>query len=136
MIEVAKRSVSEFTMGLKRDIFFGHEFCAEILDHGPNTQKTLKAGTRFCSVPIAIEVKGEKADMHPLGFSNTLPGVFAERMVLNEMMLLEVPNGLATDQAALTEPMAVGWHAVEKSNLTTEAIPIVIGCGPAIGRAH
>lgn len=130
MNEVSKRSGSEFAMDLKRDIVFGHEFCAEILDHGPNTQKTLKVGTRVCSVPIAIEIKGEKADMYPLGFSNTLPGGFAERMVLNEMMLLEVPNGLATDQAALTEPMAVGWHAVEKSRLTPEDIPLVIGCGP------
>src|SRR3546814_3842072 len=36
----------------------------------------------------------------------------------------------ASDLAALTEPMAVGWHAVEKSNLTPEDMPLVIGCGP------
>jgi threonine dehydrogenase-like Zn-dependent dehydrogenase len=46
------------------------------------------------------------------------------------MLMLEVPNGLSTEQAALTEPMAVGWHAVEKARLTPEDIPVVIGCGP------
>lgn len=126
MVEAAKRSGSEFTMDLKRDIVFGHEFCAEILDHGPGTQKTLKAGTRVCSVPIAFT----GSSISTVGYSNDLPGGFAENMVLSEALLLEVPNGLATEQAALTEPMAVGWHAVQKARLTPEDIPLVIGCGP------
>ena len=130
MVDVARRSGSTFTMDLKRDIVFGHEFCAEILDHGPGTQKTLKPGTRVCSVPIAVTVEGEKADVQPLGFSNEMPGGFAEQMVLNEMLLLEVPNGLSAEHAALTEPMAVGRHAVEKARLTKEDIPLVVGCGP------
>ena len=33
------------------DTVFGHEFCAEILDHGPGSPKALKAGTRVVSVP-------------------------------------------------------------------------------------
>jgi threonine dehydrogenase-like Zn-dependent dehydrogenase len=41
-----------------------------------------------------------------------------------------VPNGLATEQAALTEPMAVGVHAVHKARLTPDDAPLVIGCGP------
>ncbi|MGV8998252.1 MAG: zinc-binding dehydrogenase [Parvibaculaceae bacterium] len=130
MVEVAKRSGSEFGMDTKRDIVFGHEFCGEIMEHGPNTQKTLKVGTRVCSVPIAVTITGEKARVHPVGYSNELPGGFAEHIVLSEMLMLEVPNGLATELAALTEPMAVGWHAVEKARLTPEDIPVVIGCGP------
>lgn len=130
MVDAAKRSGSSFVMDVKRDIVFGHEFCAEIVDHGPNTQKTHKVGTRVCSVPIAVTMAGEKANIHPLGYSNELPGGFAEHMVLNEMMLLEVPNGLPTEHAALTEPMAVGWHAVQKARLTSEDVPLVIGCGP------
>ncbi len=130
MVDAAQRSGSSFVMDLKRDIVFGHEFCAEVLDHGPNTQKTLKPGTRVCSVPIAVTVAGEKAKVHPVGYSNEMPGGFAENMVLNEMLLLEVPNGLSAEHAALTEPMAVGWHAVQKARLTKEDIPLVIGCGP------
>jgi threonine dehydrogenase-like Zn-dependent dehydrogenase len=126
MVEMAERSGGGFSMDLKKDIVFGHEFCAEILDHGPGTQKTLKPGTRVCSMPIAIGADGLKT----VGYSNDVPGGYAEQMVLSEAMLLEVPNGLPTEQAALTEPMAVGWHAVQKANITDDDVALVIGCGP------
>ena len=126
LVEMSVRSGAPFTMDLKKDIVFGHEFCAEVLDHGPGTQKKLKPGTRVCSVPIAISGNFP----HTVGYSNDLPGGFAENMVLSEDLLLEVPNGLPTEQAALTEPMAVGWHAVMKANLTKDDVPLVIGCGP------
>ncbi len=51
-------------------------------------------------------------------------------MVLSEALLLEVPNGLAPEHAALTEPLAVGVHAVEKANIRGDEVPLVIGCGP------
>ena len=51
-------------------------------------------------------------------------------MPLAERLLLEVPNGLPAAHAALTEPIAVGWHAVEKARLTSNDVPLVIGCGP------
>ena len=77
------------------DTVFGHEFCAEILDHGPGSAKALKAGTRVVSVPVTLTAGG----MEALGFSNRLPGGFAERMVLSEALILPVPNGLATEDA-------------------------------------
>ena len=45
-------------------------------------------------------------------------------------LLLEVPNGLAAEHAALTEPLAVGVHAVAKANISGNEVPLVIGCGP------
>jgi threonine dehydrogenase-like Zn-dependent dehydrogenase len=108
------------------DTVFGHEFCAEILDHGPGSPKTLKAGTRVVSMPLTMTSTGLEA----LGFSNRLPGGFAERMLLTEAMVLEVPNGLPTDQAAMTEPFAVGAHAVAKARLDKDSVALVIGCGP------
>jgi threonine dehydrogenase-like Zn-dependent dehydrogenase len=41
-----------------------------------------------------------------------------------------VPNGLPTDQAALTEPFAVGAHAVAKARLDPDSVALVVGCGP------
>jgi len=41
-----------------------------------------------------------------------------------------VPNGLPTEHAALTEPLAVGVHAVEKGALKGDEAPLVVGCGP------
>ena len=108
------------------DTVFGHEFCAEILDHGPGTTGALKAGTRVVSVPATFT----EAGVELLGYSNRLPGGFAERMLLTEAMILEVPNGLPTDQAALTEPFAVGAHAVAKARLDKDSVCLVVGCGP------
>jgi len=108
------------------DTVFGHEFCAEVLEFGPGTARTLKPGARVVSIPITLTPGG----MEALGFSNRLPGGFAERMLLTEAMLLEVPNGLPTGQAAMTEPFAVGAHAVAKARLDTDSVCLVIGCGP------
>ncbi|MBS0332424.1 MAG: zinc-binding dehydrogenase [Proteobacteria bacterium] len=108
------------------DTVFGHEFCAEILDYGPGSARALKAGTRVVSVPITLTASG--AEMS--GFSNRLPGGFAERMILSEQLILPVPNGLPTDKAALTEPFAVGFHAVAKARMDPNSVCLVIGCGP------
>jgi threonine dehydrogenase-like Zn-dependent dehydrogenase len=51
-------------------------------------------------------------------------------MVLSDALLLEVPNGLSDRQAAMTEPFAVGAHAVAKAALDQDAAFLVVGCGP------
>jgi threonine dehydrogenase-like Zn-dependent dehydrogenase len=107
-------------------IVFGHEFCAEIVDHGPDTEGTLPVGTRVCSVPTLIGPTGPEA----LGYSNRFPGALGELMVLQEALLLPVPDGLGTELAALTEPLAVGEHAVAAAGLTGDEVCLVIGCGP------
>ena len=45
-------------------------------------------------------------------------------------MSLKVPNGLSPDLAALTEPLAVGVHAVEKSGIAVGDAAVVLGLGP------
>jgi len=125
-VEASRRAGSVFTMDLSRDVVMGHEFCAEIVEHGPETTKALRSGTRVCSRPSLIRADGPRA----VGYSNDTPGGYAEYMRLTEALLLEVPNGLPTEQAALTEPMAVGLHAVAKARLEADDVPLVIGCGP------
>ncbi|HEY7040680.1 MAG TPA: zinc-binding dehydrogenase [Methylomirabilota bacterium] len=125
-VEASRRAGSVFTMDLSRDVVMGHEFCAEILDHGPATRRTLPPGTRVCSRPSLIRADGPRT----VGYSNDTPGGYAEYMRLTEALLLPVPDGLPTEQAALTEPMAVGLHAVAKARLEPDDAPLVIGCGP------
>jgi threonine dehydrogenase-like Zn-dependent dehydrogenase len=110
---------------LGRDIFMGHEFCAEILEAGPGTD-THPPGTLVTSMPFLLSAKG----VEPIMSSNTTMGAYAERMLLSAPLLLPVPNGLDYKHAALTEPMAVGLHAVNKSNITPAETALVIGCGP------
>lgn len=125
MVEVNRRS-GRPSFDPERDMVFGHEYCCEIIEHGPNTERKFKIGTRVCSIPALMTPKGAKG----LGYSNSLIGGYAERMLLSEQFLLEVPNGLSAEHAALTEPLAVGIHAVEKANVRGDEVPLVIGCGP------
>ena len=131
MLEGARRTrfpdMPEPRLTAKKDIVFGHEFCAEIVEFGPDCQKQLSPGTRVCSVPGII---GGPDGFEAVGYSNDFPGGYGEYMVLTEGMLLPVPNGLPTDHAALTEPFAVGVHAVAKAAPTKDDVFLVIGCGP------
>jgi threonine dehydrogenase-like Zn-dependent dehydrogenase len=126
MVEMSRFFPSRKPMDLSRDVVFGHEFCCEIVDYGPDTQRRLKPGARVCSIPALVTPTGPQS----IGYSNDNIGAYAERMLLSEALLLEVPNGLAPQQAALTEPLAVGVHAVAKANIAGSEVPLVIGCGP------
>jgi threonine dehydrogenase-like Zn-dependent dehydrogenase len=108
------------------DCVFGHEFCGEIVEHGPDTAGTLPVGTRVCAVPIILGPTG----IEQIGYSNHYPGALAEYMALQEVLLLPVPDSLSSDLAALTEPLAVGEHAVGLSGLEPGQPSLVIGCGP------
>ena len=108
------------------DCVFGHEFCAEIVEYGPGATGTLLIGTRVCSVPIIVGAMG----IEQIGYSNHFPGALAEYMALQEVLLLPVPDGLETDLAALTEPLAVGEHAVGLAGLQPGQPCLVVGCGP------
>lgn len=126
MAELGERAGGGRSMDPSKDMVFGHEFCAELLDYGPGSAKPLAVGTRVVSMPVTFDDAG----MAAVGYSNTYPGGFGERMVLSEALLLPVPNGLPTQIAALTEPFAVGEHAVAAATLGADAVALVIGCGP------
>jgi threonine dehydrogenase-like Zn-dependent dehydrogenase len=125
-VETSRRAGNPFVMDLGRDVVMGHEFCAEVVEHGPGTTRALKAGTRVCSRPTLLRPTGPQS----IGYSNDNPGGYGEYMRLSEALLLPVPDGLATEHAALTEPMAVGVHAVARARLEPDDAPLVIGCGP------
>lgn len=110
----------------RQPVVFGHEYCAEILDHGPGCDKRLKAGTRVCSLPFVISPQA----FHHIGFSNRYPGGYGEQMVLAEPLLVPVPGDLPADIAALSEPLTVAAHAANRARLDGSEVPVVIGCGP------
>jgi threonine dehydrogenase-like Zn-dependent dehydrogenase len=77
-------------------------------------------------MPLVFDASG----IHPIGFSNIYPGGYAEYMALNELLAIKVPAGLPHELAAMTEPLAVGVHAVAKSGIVPGDAAIVIGLGP------
>ncbi|RDH75721.1 alcohol dehydrogenase [Mycolicibacterium moriokaense] len=110
---------------LAEDVFMGHEFSAEVLEAGPDTDAPLP-GTMVTSLPVLLSAKG----FEPILSSNTTIGGYAEKMLLSAPLLLTIPNGLDPRHAALTEPMAVGLHAVNKSAIGPGDTALVIGSGP------
>jgi 2-desacetyl-2-hydroxyethyl bacteriochlorophyllide A dehydrogenase len=130
VLSLSDQMASSFGAGgmnvdLNRDIFMGHEFSAEVLEAGPDTD-THPPGTLVTSVPILMSATG----VEPIVYSNKTVGGYAERMLLSAPFLLPIPNGLDPKHAALTEPMAVGLHAVNKSGIQPGETVLVLGCGP------
>ena len=110
MIELGERLGSPGHMKRGADTVFGHEFCCEVIDNGPGGGR-FKPGARVVSIPGLITPAG----FETVGYSSRIPGGFAEHIVLSDMLMIEVPNGLGADEAALTEPLAVGEHAVARA---------------------
>jgi threonine dehydrogenase-like Zn-dependent dehydrogenase len=125
-VDLSRRAGNRWAMDANRDVVFGHEFCCEVVEYGPDTPARLAPGTPVCSMPMTLA--GET--VQGIGYSNDIAGGFAQYMPLADRMLLPVPNGLPAASASLTEPIAVGWHAVQYARLAADDVPLVIGCGP------
>jgi threonine dehydrogenase-like Zn-dependent dehydrogenase len=124
-METAGGATSLFGFDTGRDLVMGHEFSAEVLEVGPGASAP-SPGSTVVSLPVVADQHG----IHAVGYSNEYPGGYAERMLLSAGLLLEVPNGLDARRAALTEPMAVGLHAVNRAGIEPGAAALVIGAGP------
>jgi len=96
-----------------------------VIELGPDVGNSM-VGDTIVSMPVAFDATG----LHAVGYSNDYPGGYGELMVLNDLLSLKVPNGLEARRAALTEPMAVGLHAVNRSQITPGHAAVVIGAGP------
>ncbi|MEM8924436.1 MAG: zinc-binding dehydrogenase [Actinomycetota bacterium] len=115
-----------FTLDADRDLVMGHETSVLVEEVGSEVDG-IRPGTAMTAMPALTTVEGAFAVP---GYDNTYPGGFAQRMLLDPGALLPVPNGLDPVVAALTEPMAVGLHAVNQSSAAEGRGAIVIGAGP------
>lgn len=107
-------------------LVMGHEFVARIVRFGVDTPRRFAAGDRVCAVPF-LQIDGAPVS---IGASSRTIGAYAEYFLLNESGLIRIPDGVATEAAALTEPLAIGVHAVAKGNVQPHETAVVIGCGP------
>lgn len=125
--EVVAEFGYEGMMRSHQEVVFGHEFCGVVVDHGPKTRRRIKTGTPVVAVPF---MRGDDGEVHLTGLSEHAPGAYAEQVVVEQSLAFPVPNGLRPELAALTEPMAVGWHAVRRGEVGKRTPAIVVGCGP------
>jgi threonine dehydrogenase-like Zn-dependent dehydrogenase len=107
-------------------VVFGHEFCGQVAERGRGVAKQFKVGANVVSFPLLRAHQG----VHLTGLSPLAPGAYAEQVLAEAAMSFVVPNGLDPNIAALTEPMAVALHAVQRSDIAKRDVAVVVGCGP------
>ena len=127
------------TQPLESGTVLGHEFSGEVADSGA---AGWQRGDRVVALPLR-----ECDECRPLGgcrdrlgilcsrtqvigLAAAAPGGYAEYVRLPAHNALRVPDGLDLRSAALTEPLAVGAHAVRMAGNLLGARVLVIGGGP------
>jgi 2-desacetyl-2-hydroxyethyl bacteriochlorophyllide A dehydrogenase len=118
--------------GVKEKFVLGHEFAGEII-HCGGAVTGVKEGDRVAVAPMRgcghcdNCRKGEPAwcaNMRLIG------GGYAEFAAVAARQCRVIPGDLTTHEGALAEPVAVGLHAVMRSNLKPGDSVLVLGAGP------
>ncbi|TCN51254.1 threonine dehydrogenase-like Zn-dependent dehydrogenase [Rhodococcus sp. SMB37] len=107
------------------DIVMGHEFCAEVVDYGPDTDRRIARGTRVSSLPVLATPGGRKI----IGQNPETPGGFGEYFLIDEVGARVVASDLPSEVVCVADAIAVGWSAAARARMTTREVPLVIGCG-------
>src|SRR5262249_53242977 len=110
------------------DIVMGHEYCAEVVDYGPHTNREWALGTRVSSIPALLTPDGVRI----IGQNAEAPGGFGEYFLLSEAMTQVVATELPNEFVAIADAISVGWYYVRAAAVAADEVPLVIGCG-AIG---
>ena len=110
------------------DIIMGHEYCAEVVGYGPETERAIPVGTRVSSPPILATAHGRRI----IGQNPDSPGGFGEYLLLTEAITRVVRSDLPSEIVCVADAISVGWSTASRAALTPREVPLVIGCG-AIG---
>ena len=121
----SSRAAGHSVFDASGDLVMGHEFSGRVIALGAGVDN-VAIGDVVVAIPVALTPEGPAT----VGYSPQYPGGYGERMVLMAPLCFKVPDGLDPRHAALTEPMAVGVHAVAKSGVQPGEAALVLGCGP------
>lgn len=134
MVQLGRELGQMTRVDLTKDLVMGHEFSAEVLDVGRGTSApSVAKGDQVVSIPVMVTATFNASDftgLETIGYSNSYPGGYGELMLLSSMTAIKIPNGLDPAFASLTEPMAVGAHAVNRSGIGKGEAALVLGAGP------
>lgn len=118
-------------------IVLGHEFVGTIEAVGEGVTGSWAVGDAVCSLPFIacgscdvcrVGRPFECADQKIIG--TDIAGGFAEYVVTGAAETVALPSGLSLETAVLTEPLAVGWHAVLEAKTSAADTVLVMGAGP------
>ncbi|KAK0333105.1 hypothetical protein LTR91_011939 [Friedmanniomyces endolithicus] len=137
-------------------VTFGHEFSGVIEELGKGVAEKWKVGDRVCVQPIIYDgdcgacqdglinccykngfvgLSGRicRSAMLRIINTDTSPGWgggLSDHLVVPEYAVVKIPDNIGLDVAALVEPLAVGWHAVNASPFKPSDSVLVLGGGP------
>lgn len=124
---------------LDPETVLGHEFAGEVVE---SRSPDWHAGDRVIGVPLrecdecrplgrCKKDLGILCDQNKvIGMSAALPGAYAEYVRLGAGHAIRVPGEVSFKAAALTEPLAVGAHAVRLAGSLYGRQVLVVGAGP------
>ena len=115
----------------------GHEFIGRVVDAGADAahwkDRLVASGAGVSCGTCAWCRKGRTnlcAGYYTLGLSTH--GGLAELVAAPASTLVEIPDGLAENEAGLAQPLAVGLHGVDRAGIAPGDRVVVLGAG-AIG---
>ncbi len=127
---------------LREPMILGHEVSGTVVEAAADGSGPA-VGTRVVPHPLTPRGDGktpwpeDRPNLAPastyLGSAMHLPhtqGAFARRVALPARMLRPLPDGMSLELAALAEPAAVAWHALERAGDVRGKRVVVIGSGP------
>lgn len=121
--------------GEEAPITLGHEFSGTIAEVGDNVTD-LKAGQNVVVEPYVIHKEYWGTDNYHLTPDQNFIGLagggggLAEQIAVDQHWVHPLPDNLPLDEAALIEPLAVAYHAVERSEAKAGDVALIGGAGP------
>jgi (R,R)-butanediol dehydrogenase/meso-butanediol dehydrogenase/diacetyl reductase len=114
----------------------GHEFAGTVASSGDDS---LAIGTRATVIPVNPCGHCRNCregytmlcvDNKITGLAKSVPGAYAQYIKVGAKQVVPLPDGVSFEEGALVEPLAVGLHAVTKSDMPVGARVLIIGAGP------
>ncbi|PAE30426.1 sorbitol dehydrogenase [Paenibacillus sp. 7884-2] len=118
-------------------VTLGHEFSGEVVEVGEGVTE-FKVGDRVTS-ETTFYICGEceyckSGDYnlcnHRKGLGSQQDGGFAKYLVARKESVHHLPENVDYQSAAMTEPLACTYHAIEKTEINAGDLVVVIGPGP------
>ena len=115
-------------------LILGHEAAGTVVDGADNGRRVTMNPMIPCGQCLCCMVGRTNICKNCAMIGMTRPGAFAQYLTIPETCLVDLPEGLKPLHAALSEPTATSWHAVNMAERTAwrplaEMDTLVIGGG-------
>ena len=119
----------------KMPLIPGHEFAGQVVGLG-NENDNVWLGKRVgvfplipCNQCIACKMNRQEMCRNYSYLGSRRNGAFAEYVAVPTTNLIDLPNEVTWEQAAMLEPMAVAVHAIRRIEIKQDDIVVVCGLG-------